>query len=489
MLMTATMAVGQTTKYGLRWEIANANDMGERCFDAVGMSATIGVGSTNGSSDFDKVYPWSEMRRCNIRRNENGSQAVVFEGEAGFALDGTNGDVFVRIPKFYYERYRKEGYEYRVISSSGQKPHPAFVEDGKELDEIFISAFEGYKGSDGKLHSYGGVIPTCNFTAQEYLTFAQANGVNYSLFDMRCVDAVWNLMCIEYGCRNTNRFIGYGLADFVQPVDSYKYLQVAAEATRTNTVRTNKWSSRQKELMPVGSNITICDTNQMNILTQARITACVDSGDFTDWTFEGEPVDVTLKSFVGSAACHTNFCESVPSGALSWHTGRAAWVTGKSAITRNPIRYRWIENPCGNLWHFLPDVSFNGLQMYVCGSMKDYVMFKCTPPYLPVGTLLPANGDNGKKSDVVGDNYWVNDLDADSIPNGLSFGRSYDKSLTSDKAFGSYFYLNKGNVTIAQGGGYDHLWRCNVLTLRAWIVPNRKWYLYGARLMYKNIGQ
>ncbi|MBR4676164.1 MAG: hypothetical protein IKP00_17035 [Victivallales bacterium] len=487
MLTTTAMTAGQSKQYGLRWEIGNSNDLGERCYDAIGMSATIGVGSTNGSSDFDSVYPWSEMKRCNIKLNENGAYNVTYEGEAGFALDGTNGDVFVRVPKFYYKRYRKDGYEYRVISESGSKVHPAFIENGKELDEIFISAFEGYKGSDDKLHSYGGVLPTCNLTAQTYLDLAQANGGNYSLYDMRCVDAVWNLMCIEYGCRNTNRFIGYGIADYVQPVNLYSYLLIAVAATNTNTVRTNKWTPSQKGLMPVGSNMTICDTYQQNILTQAKITACVDSGDYTDWTFDGKPIDVTPNCFVGSAACNTNFCESVPSGALSWHTGRAAWITGKAATTRNPIRYRWIENVCGNLWHYLPDVSFNALQMYVCNNMKDYVMHKITPPYLPVSTVFPENRSNGKKADVVGANYWITDLDYDPSAIGVSFGRSYDLNLTCDKAFGSYYYLSSNNVMIANGGGFDHLWRCNVLTLRAWITPDRKWYLYGARLMFKNL--
>ena len=58
-------------------------------------------------------------------------------------------------PTFYDERYRQDGYEYRVTSASVLKVHPAFIENGKEFDEIFISAFEGYKGSNGKLYSYG----------------------------------------------------------------------------------------------------------------------------------------------------------------------------------------------------------------------------------------------------------------------------------------------------------------------------------------------
>ena len=85
--------------------------------------------------------------------------------------------------------------------------------------------------------------------------------------------------------------------------------------------------------------------------------------------------------------------------------------------------------------------------------------------------------------------YWITDLDDEVAAKGVSFGRSYDLSLTSDKAFGAYYYLSSPNVMIANGGGFDHLWRCNVLTLRAWIGPESRWYLYGARLMFKNISE
>ena len=470
--------------YGVKWDLNDPDDLGERCFDASGLNATIGVGATNGSSDFDNIYPWNEIKRCNISENANGAKIVTFEGESGFALDGSNGDVFVRIPKFAYNRFIDNGYEFRVISRLGT-PHPAFVEDGKELDEIFISAFEGYIDSNNKLRSFGGVLPSSNETPQTFLDYAQANGDNYSLYDSRCVDLVFTLFAVEYGCRNTNHVLGYGIADFEQPATYSAKDLITTAASDTNTVRTAKWTAEQKGYMPIGSNMTICDTNQETILTQAKITDCVDGADYTDWTFDGDPVTVTTKCFIGSAAFNTNWCENAPSGALSWHTGRANWIT--NSTTRNAIRYRWIENIMGNLWHFLPDVTFDALQMYVCKNMKDYVMHKKTTPYLPQGAIFLENNDNGDKADVVGSNYWITTLDDNTFVKGVPFGRTYDKDLTSVKAFGGYYYLKNTLVSIANGGGFDHLYRSNIMTQRAWIATTQKWYLYGARLMYKAI--
>ena len=476
-------------RYGVRWSLSDASDTGSRCFDAVGFSATIGVGSTNGSSDFDNVYPWSDIKRCNIVKNENGAETVVFEGESGFALDGSNGDVFVRIPVFCYERYCSGGYEYRVISEFGATPHPAFVENGVTLDAIYIGAFEGYVSS-GKLRSMGNVLPTSNITAQNFLTNAQANGNNYSLYDMRCVDAVWSLFAVEYGCRNTNRIFGYGLADFEQPAQTVAKDKIILASTSTNTVRTVLWTSAQKLLLPVGGNITVCDTKSTNILTQAKLISVSDGADYTEWTFDGQAINVTTNCFIGAAAFNTNWCENVPSGALSWHTGRAAWATGGAALIRNPMRYRWIENLFGNLWHFLPDVTFYNLQMYVCKSMKDYVMHKHTSPYMPVNALYTAQESNGYKGDTSGVNYWVSTLDDGQFAKAVDFGRSFDTSLTSDKAFGAYYYLYDNTdvpYIISNGGGFDHLYRCNMLTQRAWQDAAKISYLYGARLIYKNI--
>lgn len=472
-------------KYGVRWDVSDPDDLGERCFDAVGLNATIGVGATAGASDFDSIYPWSEMKRCNIKTNSAGAKIVTFEGETGFALDGTNGDVFVRIPKFYYERYKENGYEYRVVSATGSFVHPAFVEDEKVLDEIFVGAFEGHINNNA-LVSMAGVIPTSNETSQTFLTAAQNKGDGYSLYDMRCVDAVWTLMAVEYGCRNTNQILGYGYADFLQATNNEFGVVCDTAATYTNVFSASiSYSAARIGSMPVGTSIVICKGDQLNCITFAKLTGVTSDANHWYLAFDGDPVDLDTTCFIGSAGCITNFCSTVPSGALSWHTGRANWQSGSN--TKNPVRYRWIENIIGSIWHFLPDITFHDLQMYQCRNIKDYVMHKHTDPYLPVGNVYEENMDNGDKRDITGWNYWITELDNDIFAKGVDFARAYDKSLTSTKAFGAYYYMAAYTACIANGGGFDHLYRCNVLTQRAWVAENAKWYLYGARLIYKNV--
>lgn len=493
-------------KYGVKWDVSDYNDLGARVFDAVGKSAAIGIGSTNGSSDFDNIYPWSEIKRCNIKVNDNGAKIVTFEGETGFALDGSNGDVFVRIPKFKTINYNENNYEYIVIGDG--YVHPAFIEDGVELDEIFIGAFEASLVSNA-LYSKGGVIPANNLTGAEFLAYAKSRGANYTLYDMRAVDAVWRLMAVEFGCRNSNRILGYGYSDYRQADQNYAYLSVSVAVTNSNTITIGKPTNNSLRLyllsqFAIGNNLTICDGSQTNIIAQRKITnvQCASTDDNIVISFSGAAIDITTSMFVGNAPITTNYCEDISEidtdYSLSWHTGRANRpIVAGSAMdveTINPCRYRWIENPVGNVWHNLPDVTFYNGQMYICRNMKDYEILKHIYPYIPVGSILPIQDSNGVKNDintVSYPNYWITSLLNDFFAKGNNFGKSFDDvhdgTLTSKKGYGGYYYLRSGERFIVNGGGFDHLWRCNILTNRAWQNADSKWFLYGGRLMFKNI--
>ena len=483
---TITDSIGK--RYGVRWKTDDPYDLGERCLDAEGLRARFGVGSSPGKSDYDQVYPWSEIKRCNIKRQ--GEETIItFDDDPSFSVDGSNGDVFVRIPKFYVEKYIENGYEYRVVSGKGDKPHPAFIENGKELDAVYVSAFEGYMGKDSLLRSVANVIPTSNITAQQFLDAAQKRGPQYTLYDMRTVDMLFSLIAVEFGCRNTNTIFGYGIADYQQPIekewDTDMRYYAQTEKKNTNTI---ECKHRRVEKMNVGTNICICKGNQRNILTFARLTDLKDDGRSTIYTFDGPPIDITTDCFIGSCAQSTNWTETCSAPHYSY-MGRANMIErGLSPRERNPMRYRWIENIVGNVWHYLPDITFLNRQMYVCSNMQDYQFASHEGAYQPYNAPFEiTNNDNGAINDDRGVNYWVTRLMDDSEMRGVSFGIEYDKNLTSSEAFGAYYYLRDGLNIVVNGGGFDHRTRCNLLTTRAWITPSYRWHLYGARLLFKDI--
>ena len=475
-------------RYGVRWKTRNPFDLGERCFSAQNLRARFGVGRTTGESDFNAIYPWSEIRRCNVKR-EGDQTLITYDDDPAFRLDGSNGDVFVRIPKFYVEKYEENGYEYRVVSGKGSTPHPAFIENGRELDAVYVSAFEGYIDEEGLLRSVANVIPTSNLTAQQFLDAAQRRGPQYTLYDMRTVDMLFTLIAVEFGSRNTGNIFGYGIADYKQPLEeeweadgNIYYAQ--REEKHTNSICCK---NQIRPIITVGSNICICKGNQQNILTFARLTNIEKSGRNTIYTFDGPAIDITRDCFIGNCAQSTNWIETCMAPHFS-PTGRSNMMEkGFSPRERNAMRYRWMENLVGNVWHFLPDITFFNRQMYICSDMMNY-RFACYDyPYEPFGELLTENKDNGSPEDKLHVNTWVSSLMTDSPMKGVAFGDAYSRSLTSKLGFGAYYYVQDGLNISVNGGGFDHRNRCNILTTRAWINQSFRWHLYGARLLFKDI--
>ncbi|MDD3231653.1 MAG: hypothetical protein PHE09_20965, partial [Oscillospiraceae bacterium] len=99
-------------KYGVRWHKNQSSPTLERLYDSAGFTFSATNGSTTGSSDFDGKPIYKDMKLCNV---QNGA-VTAYEGEAGFIRDGTNGDVCVEIPKFYYQVTDTTDYRDYVIS-------------------------------------------------------------------------------------------------------------------------------------------------------------------------------------------------------------------------------------------------------------------------------------------------------------------------------------------------------------------------------------
>lgn len=172
-----------------------------------------------GSSNFTSIQ--SLMKRCvlntdgtvnyyldhlNSNYKENGSLAK---------LDGTDGNVMVEIPKFYYK------YNYNTTSGvvhehsisltpdAGYVVHPTFVRDGVELDYRYRAAYDGYV-SGGKLLSISGVYPTTNQTITAFRGYAQTNGAGWHQLDWLLHEAITLLCIIEYGTMNIQEALGEG---------------------------------------------------------------------------------------------------------------------------------------------------------------------------------------------------------------------------------------------------------------------------------------
>ena len=195
------------------------------------------------NADFNTVYPWAGIKRCNVLNGE----VIAYEGNDTYKEDGSNGDVMVEIPKFWYKvvpvrtEPASSGEGLQLVEAKWMisnkalknfKVHPAFIRNGIEVDHIYVGAFEAciYDTSanayltmdeqmmnvdEDTLASIIGVKPcsgtTQTLTLDNCRTMAQRKGTGYGLIDFTASCALQLLLLIEYASFDSQTCVGQGI--------------------------------------------------------------------------------------------------------------------------------------------------------------------------------------------------------------------------------------------------------------------------------------
>ncbi len=307
--------------------------VGVRMDDAFGLGFNAAAGNeflAEGESDFDDIYPWSEMRLCAIKDGK-----VTYEGEYGFSRDGSAGDVFVEIPKFYSRRTVEDGCDKISVSGEmheGFSTDEAFITPSGEADKIYIAAYLSSE-EDGRAASISGKNVKLNLSAAEIERSAVESG--YREMDYAAYGAIQKLFCVETAMRSS-QLLYMGVCA-MRPEDS-GYFTAVETRKNTNTI------TLEAPPFIEGARIAIFgagDKALESALPDAReIVKIIDNGDGTKTIyFSGEPMNIT-------AGVTRAFCTAEATGgtdALSYHT--AAVSTARGTVS---FKYRNIENLWGN---------------------------------------------------------------------------------------------------------------------------------------------
>ena len=161
----------------------------------------------------------TQMRRCVL--NADGTVKYYLhptdstkkaDGTAAI-INGTDGNVMVEIPKFWYKYEHVSGVHKWSISDGNHGPdyevHPAFIRGGVEKDYRYYPAYGGFNLS-GKLISGSGRTPTVSQTRAQFRILATANGAGWSQIDWNLLVAVQLLYLTEYADFNSQAMIGRG---------------------------------------------------------------------------------------------------------------------------------------------------------------------------------------------------------------------------------------------------------------------------------------
>ena len=398
-----------------------------------------GAYGLNAGTDFDAFPMFGGRRRCNVAAD---GTINAYYGDESYTEDGTNGQVMVYQPAFYYKvvplelekntvsgignHLRKANYYVSSKPVFGFKRHPLFYdEQGNPVDYVLLSAYEGsmydvseeayVNDSVDTTVAYGAGDLLCSVAGKkpisgklggvgskaQFETMANNIGSGWHLNTIKAESANQLLMLIELGRFNTQAAIGQG---------------VVSQSGASNA-----------------SSLTGSTANLGNGTGQATETIAESAGT--------ETVNTT-------------------SGKLS-------------------ISYRGVENPWGNIWkhtngiNLWGDGHMGGGQVFICDDFS-FNESKHDGNYQSAGfTISNGNGyvsafgsgdeefdwlfmpseTTGNSSLPVGDNYWC-------TPN-----------------------LN-GYRIARLGGGWDYgdsaggfYWRCNY-------APGYRGCNFGGRLLY-----
>ena len=318
-----------------------------------------GAKNLTAGADFDKFSMYGGRKRCNV---SDGGTINAYYGDEGYTEDGSNGQVMVYQPKFYYlvcplEYDRQEtGYGYHLRKANyyvsetqraGFKLHPAFYDkNGNEVDYILMSAYEGciydtsanaylkndeqvMDASKDKFSSIAGARPASgvsqNLTRPNIEQMAKNRGEGWHSLGIKTTSMEQLLMIVEMGMMNLQTAIGQGVVNL---------------PWTTGSDTTSSYAGATGSTASLG-----------NGTGRATKTTTYEGGKATDYTVDGK----------------TSIC------------------------------YRGVENFWGNIWKFAYGINFycevgKPFLGYVCEDF-NYAESKRTDNYENIGFALPS--ENG----------------------------------------------------------------------------------------------
>lgn len=119
-------------------------------------------------------------------------------------LTGAEGDVFVKLPKFYYK-----GTEGDIVNLffASEKLDDDYIEWD---DNILIGVYEGYASSEEKAYSRSGMDSTGSVSQENWKQYARNRGEGYQIVDWQMHCVMGCLYYAMYGNTNCQAEIGVG---------------------------------------------------------------------------------------------------------------------------------------------------------------------------------------------------------------------------------------------------------------------------------------
>jgi hypothetical protein len=398
----------------------NLDAYGIKIDDDSGIVTRIGLAKNLSRTDFDTLSPWQDIKRCNVADDLT---INAYYGDAGYVEDGTNGQVMVTLPNFYYAYFHFDHCTYIYIKATdfvgSQGIHPVGLYSGGTYSMNFVSAYEGSGYVSSDVYSVNTLTVTAGATSDgDTVVTLDGTGVNIAVTNGDTAEQVatkiragvfagWVASGAGTSVIFTATAYGWKPGAFTvagQGVTGTFAVTVPGRAVGYNT------NDGQNLIWTVGNYDKLCSiasvkpasgSTQSLHIVNSRIIASnrgtgwglldfwqisaiqallyIEYGGLNSQTLIGKGV-VDKASGTGNESDNTGDTASLGNA-----SGREAGTDGLTSVS-----YRGIENLWGNIWQWIDGININNNIAYVAN--ESYESNKYTSPYVLLGTLSNKNG-------------------------------------------------------------------------------------------------
>lgn len=296
-------------------------DYQNRGFTRIQGASHIGQGS-----DFNKYIMYGGRRRCIVN---NSGKIIAWYGDSNYIEDGSLGQVMVYQPKFYYNRailasetntngkvINKESIIISATEQAGFKLHPMFRdENGEEIDYVLFPAYES----------------TFNDVSENRIVLDDSANIDFAQDKLMSIAGV-------------------------KPISGVNKQFTITNAERMAQNIGSGWHITNMAYESANQMLQMIEFGQMNgqLALEAGIVN-ISSGS----TINGASITGSTSSLGNSTGAATSTINELSGITTEYNT------PGYRAIS-----YRGVENPWGNIYHFI-----GGVNLYSDGTMGSGVPY------------------------------------------------------------------------------------------------------------------
>lgn len=161
----------------------------------------------------------AKFRRCLAKKSADGQMTIrylkndnsnYYDDGTAAKLDGTEGDVMVYFPRFYYKYENLGSYKFAYSFALVQ-----LDSTWQESPESLLGAYEAYANSN-KLYSRTSVTTSGNISQANFKAYARARGTGYQLIDYDQHKMIAWLFYAIYGTRHCQSICGSGTSSYTK---------------------------------------------------------------------------------------------------------------------------------------------------------------------------------------------------------------------------------------------------------------------------------